>query len=99
MPLHKVTELVIGFLVDRIPLNVDSAKQKQEINRLVQRWGPLIPAIGGTDGKETVAYLQVCWKRSSDKLNQGLTSVPGTLRKSQPSADSVIWPHPGSVLQ
>jgi translation initiation factor eIF-2B subunit epsilon len=65
MPLRRVAELAIGFLVDRIPSG-DISQQRQEIQRLIGRWGPLIPAIGGTNGAETVGILQVSWKRRSD---------------------------------
>lgn len=59
VPLRRVREVIIGSLVDNIPLDVDGATQKKEITQIVKRWGALVSKIGGADGVETVSILQV----------------------------------------
>ena len=59
VPLRMVREAVVGAVVDRIDIVEGQAKQKMEIEKVIERWGDLIMKIGGTDGVETVELLQV----------------------------------------
>lgn len=61
VPLRLVREEVVRALVGLVPVvpGGDAAQQRREIGRVVQRWGPLVDAIGGKDAVETVAVLQV----------------------------------------
>jgi translation initiation factor eIF-2B subunit epsilon len=63
VPLRRVREVVIGFIVDKIPLDKDAATQKRELLQVTKRWGKLVLAIGGANGAETVAILQVTWSQ------------------------------------
>lgn len=58
--LSRVREAVISAIVERIPI-VDGggAPQRQEITKMIDRWGELINKIGGVDPVETVVLLQV----------------------------------------
>ena len=60
VPLSLVREAVISAVVDRIPM-VDGggALQRQEIAKVIERWGELINKIGGINPVESVALLQV----------------------------------------
>jgi translation initiation factor eIF-2B subunit epsilon len=62
VPLSRVREAVIAALVDRISVvspEDGAAKQKVEVEKVVERWGELINKIGGIDGVETISILQV----------------------------------------
>ena len=62
VPLSRVREAVIAALVDRIRVvnpEEGPAKQKVEVEKVVERWGELINKIGGVDGVETISILQV----------------------------------------
>ena len=59
VPLRMVREAVIGAVVDRIGILDSPAAQRAEISKVVERWGPLIVKIGGSEGVETVELLQV----------------------------------------
>jgi translation initiation factor eIF-2B subunit epsilon len=62
VPLTRVREAVIAALVDRIRVvspEEGPAKQKAEVEKVVERWGELINKIGGVDGVETISILQV----------------------------------------
>ena len=62
VPLMRVREAVIAALVDRIRVvspEEGPAKQKAEVEKVVERWGELINKIGGVDGVETISILQV----------------------------------------
>lgn len=61
VPLRLVREEVVRALVGLVPVipGGDAAQQRREVARVVQRWGPLVDAIGGKDAVETVAVLQV----------------------------------------
>lgn len=62
VPLTRVREAVIGALVDQIRVaspGEGPAKQKAEVENVVERWGELINKIGGVDGVETISILQV----------------------------------------
>ena len=62
VPLTRVREAVIAALVDRIRVvspEEGPAKQKAEVEQVVERWGELINKIGGIDGVETISILQV----------------------------------------
>ena len=63
--LSRVREAVISAIVERIPI-VDGggAPQRQEISKMINRWGELINKIGGVDPVETVVLLQVFFKIS-----------------------------------
>ena len=58
--LSRVREAVISAIVEGIPI-VDGggASQRQEIAKMINRWGELINKIGGVDPVETVVLLQV----------------------------------------
>ena len=60
--LTRVREAIIATLVDRmrvISTEEGPAKQKAEVENIVERWGELINKIGGIDGVETISILQV----------------------------------------
>lgn len=60
VPLSLVREAVISAIVERIPIvNGGGAPQRQEIAKVIERWGELINKIGGIDPIESVALLQV----------------------------------------
>ena len=62
VPLTRVREAVIAALVDQIRVvspEEGPAKQKAEVEQVVERWGELINKIGGVDGVETISILQV----------------------------------------
>jgi translation initiation factor eIF-2B subunit epsilon len=60
VPLRRVREAVVAGIVGRIRIVPgDVVAQRKEIARVVGRWGELINKIGGVDGVETVAVLQV----------------------------------------
>ena len=62
VPLIRVREVIVAALVGRIRV-VDPeegpAKQKAEVEKVVERWGELVNKIGGVDGVETISILQV----------------------------------------
>jgi translation initiation factor eIF-2B subunit epsilon len=62
VPLVRVREAIIASLVGRMRV-VDPeegpAKQKAEVEKVVERWGELVNKIGGVDGVETISILQV----------------------------------------
>ncbi|KAF8628435.1 hypothetical protein AX15_003954 [Amanita polypyramis BW_CC] len=60
VPLSRVREAVITAVVEKIPI-VDGGgvPQRQEIAKVMSRWGELINKIGGVDPVETVTLLQV----------------------------------------
>ncbi|KII88609.1 hypothetical protein PLICRDRAFT_689604 [Plicaturopsis crispa FD-325 SS-3] len=59
VPLERVREAVVKSIVERIQI-VDggAVPQRQEIARVIGRWGELIHKIGGVDAVETVVVLQ-----------------------------------------
>ena len=62
VPLTRVREAIIAALVNRIRVvrpEEGPAKQKAEVEDVVERWGELINKIGGVDGVETISILQV----------------------------------------
>jgi translation initiation factor eIF-2B subunit epsilon len=62
VPLHLVREAVVAAIVEHIQIVEGQgalAAQRQEISRVVGRWGELINKIGGVDFVETIAILQV----------------------------------------
>ena len=59
VPLRSVKQVVISFLLSKIQLSETPAQQKQAVNKTVERWGPLLPAIGGEDPIENILLLQV----------------------------------------
>jgi len=62
VPLTRVREAIIATLVDRIRVvspEEGPAKQKAEVENVVERWGDLINKIGGVDGVEAISILQV----------------------------------------
>ena len=59
--LRSVKQVVIGFLLSKIQLTGTLAQQKQAVNKTIERWGPLLPAIGGEDPIENTLLLQVRW--------------------------------------
>ncbi|KAF9651749.1 nucleotide-diphospho-sugar transferase [Thelephora ganbajun] len=61
VPLTRVREAIIAALVDQIRVvspEEGPAKQKAEVEKVVERWGELINKIGGVDGVETISTLQ-----------------------------------------
>jgi translation initiation factor eIF-2B subunit epsilon len=60
VPLSRVREAVVGAIVEQIRI-VDGGAlpQRNEIARVIDRWGGLINKIGGVDAVETIAVLQV----------------------------------------
>lgn len=67
VPLTRVREAIIAALVGRIRVvnpEEGQAKQKVEVESVVERWGELVNKIGGIDGVETVSILQVLRSRS-----------------------------------
>ncbi|KAF8334178.1 nucleotide-diphospho-sugar transferase [Cantharellus anzutake] len=58
VPLKSVKEVAISFLVSKISLSGAPAQQKQAVNETIERWGPLLPAIGGEDPIENILLLQ-----------------------------------------
>jgi translation initiation factor eIF-2B subunit epsilon len=59
VPITSVRELVVGAIVDRIKIADNPAAQRQEISKVIERWGELINRIGGVDAVETISILQV----------------------------------------
>lgn len=62
VPLTRVREAVVAALVDRVRVvspEEGPAKQKAEVEKVMERWGELINKIGGVDGVETISILQV----------------------------------------
>lgn len=57
VPLGRVREAVIGFLMDKI--NGGEGEPRDKVRKVIGRWGGLITAIGGVDAVETIATLQV----------------------------------------
>jgi len=59
VPLSRVRAAVVGAIVEQIKI-VDggAVPQRNEIARVVDRWGGLINKIGGVDAVETVTVLQ-----------------------------------------
>ncbi|KZV79640.1 nucleotide-diphospho-sugar transferase [Exidia glandulosa HHB12029] len=56
---RQVLNAVVGFIVDKIELVEGNVpQQKAVINKIVQRWGPLLNSLGAGDGEETVELLQ-----------------------------------------
>lgn len=74
VPLRMVREAVIGAVVDRININENPAAQRAEIAKVVERWGPLVVKIGGSEGVETVELLQVR-RHEAANLGSWLTSA------------------------
>lgn len=60
VPITAVKEVVITFLVSKIPLNPDQAAQKKAVNAMIARWGRLLTAIGSETPVESILMLQVC---------------------------------------
>jgi len=58
VPLRKVRESIIGFLLDKMETGPGETRDK--VKKVVERWGSLIDAIGGIDAVETIEILQVC---------------------------------------
>jgi translation initiation factor eIF-2B subunit epsilon len=60
VPLSKVRAAVVGAIVEQIKI-VDggTVPQRNEIARVIDRWGGLINKIGGVEAVETIADLQV----------------------------------------
>jgi len=72
VPLTRVREAVIAALVDRIRVvgpEEGPAKQKAEVDSVVERWGQLINKIGGVDGVETISILQA-WLLTDGSSNE-----------------------------
>ncbi|KAJ7063206.1 nucleotide-diphospho-sugar transferase [Mycena amicta] len=59
VPLERVREAVIAAIVEAIPLVTEAATQRNEISRVVKRWGPLVNMIGGVDAMQTLDALQM----------------------------------------
>jgi translation initiation factor eIF-2B subunit epsilon len=60
VPLGRVREAVVAAIVDQIEIVEGGfAAQRQEIARVIGRWGALINKIGGVDAVETIFALQV----------------------------------------
>jgi translation initiation factor eIF-2B subunit epsilon len=57
VPLLRVREAIVRFLLDKIECGVGEIRDK--IRKIVPRWGALINAIGGVDEVETIEVLQV----------------------------------------
>ncbi|PFH50667.1 hypothetical protein AMATHDRAFT_47693 [Amanita thiersii Skay4041] len=58
--LTRVREAVISAIVERIQLvEGGGLPQRQEITKVINRWGELIDRIGGIDPVETITLLQV----------------------------------------
>lgn len=58
--LRLVRDAVITAIVSRIKIVEGGVPQRNEIARMVARWGGLIDKIGGVDAVETVEILQAC---------------------------------------
>ncbi|KAF5365596.1 hypothetical protein D9758_003234 [Tetrapyrgos nigripes] len=59
VPLLRVREAVIAAIVEKIEIvEGGGIPQRQEIAKVINRWGPLIDKIGGVDAVETVTLLQ-----------------------------------------
>lgn len=59
VPLSAVKEVVVGFLVSKVPLVENAAAQKAEVNKMIERWGGLVRGIKGEDPVESILILQV----------------------------------------
>lgn len=59
VPLTAVKEVVIAFLVSKIPLKTEVPAQKKEVSNMISRWGGLLGAIGLESPVESVVLLQV----------------------------------------
>lgn len=59
VPITAVKEVVIAFLVSKIPLDDDQATQKKAVNAMIARWGGLLMAIGSETPVESILMLQV----------------------------------------
>ncbi|KAG8883842.1 Aspartate aminotransferase, cytoplasmic [Tulasnella sp. 332] len=58
VPLVRVADCVVSFLVGKIALADAPAAQKANVKTVLERWGPLLTSIGWTDAVETVLMLQ-----------------------------------------
>ncbi|THU86422.1 nucleotide-diphospho-sugar transferase [Dendrothele bispora CBS 962.96] len=59
VPLSRVRESVVSAIVEKIQIvEGGGVPQRQEIAKVINRWGPLIDKIGGVDAVETVSILQ-----------------------------------------
>ena len=59
VPLRSVRQAIVAYIVERIELVESGATQRQEISRVIGRWGELINKIGGVNAVETIELLQV----------------------------------------
>ena len=90
VPLSRVREAIVAALMDRIRVvgpEEGAAKQKVEVEKVVERWGELINKIGGVDGVETISTLQVlvlaaCPPSNTDVKFFRITVQPRTLNCS-----------------
>ncbi|KAK7467011.1 translation initiation factor eIF-2B epsilon subunit, GEF [Stygiomarasmius scandens] len=59
VPLSRVREAVVSAIVEKIKIvEGGGIPQRQEIAKVINRWGPLIDKIGGVDAVETISALQ-----------------------------------------
>lgn len=61
VPLKRVAEAVLGFLIERIELVEAPAAQRAKVNDVMGRWGPILGSIGWKDAVETIFIVQVRW--------------------------------------
>lgn len=63
VPLKRVAESVVGFMVDGIDLVEEAPAQRAKVNAAVHRWGPLLTNVGWDDAPETIMMLLVSLTR------------------------------------
>lgn len=98
VPLTRVREVIIAALVDRIRVvspEEGPAKQKAEVENIVERWGELINKIGGVDGVETISILQVAVLMDGPSAKADVKSFVEPLRNYR---YPIVWPSPGRLL-
>lgn len=65
VPITAVKEVVITFLVSKIPLSPDAVTQRKAVNEMIARWGGLLGAIGSESPVESIILLQVSSSHAS----------------------------------
>lgn len=69
VPLPRVREAVVAFLIGRVGEGLSAPEAKAELKKVLGRWGALVRQIGGYDEAETLLMFQVSPAR------MGLSSV------------------------
>ena len=57
--LKLVKDVLVSFLVKHINIVNDGAQQRAEVNKIIDRWGRLVSALGADDAVENLLLFQV----------------------------------------